>query len=153
MTAAENLERLGLSIPEPPKAFGNYVTWIRSGSLFVTSGQLPWENGVMRYPGRLGEQVSTGEGYQASRIAGLNAIAQLFAATRDLERVVRLLRLEGNVHCAPGFRDHPQVLNGASDLFVEVFEQRGLHTRTAVGIPDMPLNACVQLSVWAELGN
>lgn len=151
MTALANLARLGLTLPPPPAAVSNYETWVRSGKLVVTSGQLPWEGGVMRFPGRLGAEVSVEDGYRAARIAALNGIAQLLEASGDLERVARILRVEGNVHCAPGFRGHPQVLDGCSDLLVEVFEVRGRHTRTALGIAEMPVDACVQLSFWAEL--
>ena len=94
------------------------------------------------------------DGYQAARQAGLNAIAQLKSATGgDLEKIRRIVRLEGYVHCAPGFRDHPKVLDGASDLLLEVFEERGKHVRIALGTPDMPLNACVQLGIWAEVSD
>jgi enamine deaminase RidA (YjgF/YER057c/UK114 family) len=151
MTAEERLKQMGLEVPEAPKAVGAYVTWVRTGNLVVTSGQLPWQNGRMRFPGRLGEEVDTQNGYEAARLAGLNAIAQLKAATGDLEKVKRILRLEGNVHCGENFREHPRVLDGASELLVAVFGDRGLHTRTAIGVRDMPLNACVQLSVWAEV--
>ena len=106
----------------------------------------------MLYPGRLGEHVWVEDGYKAARQAALNGIAQLHAATEgDLERITRIVRVEGYVHCAPGFRDHPKVLDGASDLFCAVFEERGKHVRTALGIPDMPLNACIQLGIWAEV--
>jgi len=106
----------------------------------------------MQDPGRLGAEVSVEDGYAAARLAGLNAIAQLHAATDgDLSRVVRIVRLEGYVHCASGFRDHPRVLDGASELLQAVFRERGVHIRIAPGIPDMPLNACVQLSLWAEV--
>jgi enamine deaminase RidA (YjgF/YER057c/UK114 family) len=121
VTAVENLQRLGMVVPEPPAAVGAYVTWVRTGNLVLTSGQ--------------------------------NAIAQLKSATGDLERIRRIVRLEGYVHCAPGFRDHPKILDGASDLLLEIFEERGKHVRIALGIPDMPLNACVQLGVWAEVSD
>lgn len=151
MTAIENLARLGLDIPPAPAAVSNYETWVRAGDLVVTSGQLPWVDGVLRHPGRLGAEVTPEQGYQAARLAALNGIAQLLAAAGDLEKIVRIVRVEGNVHCAPGFRGHPQVLDGASDLLIEVFEARGRHTRTALGISEMPLDACVQLSLWAQL--
>lgn len=151
MTAEENLARLGIALPEPPAAVGAYVTWVRTGNLITTSGQLPWKEKVMQWPGRLGEHVTTEDGYQAARLAGTNAIAQLKAATGDLEKISRIVRLEGYVHCAPGFRDHPKVLDGASDLLLAVFGERGRHVRIALGIPDMPINACVQLCVWAEV--
>jgi enamine deaminase RidA (YjgF/YER057c/UK114 family) len=153
VTAVENLQRLGIEMPEPPAAVGAYVTWVRTGNLVLTSGQLPWRNKTMLHPGRLGSEVSVEDGYQAARQAGLNAIAQLKSATGDLERIRRIVRLEGYVHCAPGFRDHPKILDGASDLLLEIFEERGKHVRLALGIPDMPLNACVQLGVWAEVSD
>jgi hypothetical protein len=106
----------------------------------------------MLHPGRLGGEVSVEDGYQACQ-AGLNAIAQLKSATGDLERIRRIVRLECYVHCAPGFRDHPKVLDRASDLLLEIFEERGKHVRIALGIPYMPLNACIQLGVWAEVSD
>ena len=151
VTAVENLQRLGIVLPEPPAAVGAYVTWARAGNLILTSGQLPWKNKTMLYPGRLGDQVSVEDGYQAARQAALNAIAQLKSAIGDLDKIHRIVRLEGYVHCAPGFRGHPKVLDGASDLLLEVFEDRGKHVRIALGISDMPLDACIQLGVWAEV--
>ena len=151
MTAAENLKRLGIVLPPPPPAVANYVAWVRTGNLVITSGQLPWLGKVMKYEGRLGAELSVEQGYEASRLAAINGIAQLLEAAGDLERVVQIVRIEGNVHCAPGFRAHPKVLNGASDLIAEVFEERGRHTRSALGVHDMPLNAAVQLSFFAEV--
>ena len=151
MTAEENLKRLGITLPPPPPAVANYVAWVRTGNLVLTSGQLPWEGKTLKFIGRLGEALSTEQGYQAARLAAINAIAQLKEAVGDLENVVQVVRLEGNVHCVEGFADHPQVLNGASDLMAEVFEQRGKHTRTALGFTVMPLNSAVQLSVFAEV--
>ena len=151
MTAEENLKRLGIELPPPPPAVANYAAWVRTGDWVITSGQLPWEGEVMRYEGRLGAEFDTDQGYAASRLAAINGIAQLKQAVGDLERITQIVRIEGNVHCAPGFRGHPQVLNGASDLISEVFEQRGRHTRSALGVHDMPLDAAVQLSFWAEV--
>lgn len=152
MTAEENLKRLGIILPEAPAAVGAYVPWIRTGSLIMTSGQLPWERAVMKYAGRVGRDLTVEEGQAAARLAGINAIAQLKAAAGgDLEKIVAVVRLEGYVCCGGGFTEHPQVLNGASDLLGEVFEERGKHTRIALGIRDMPLNAAVQLSVFAEV--
>src|SRR5207245_5134669 len=92
VTAVENLQRLGIVLPEPPAAVGAYVTWARTGNLILTSGQLPWRNKTMLHPGRLGGEVSVEDGYQAARQAGLNAIAQLKSATSgDLERIRRIV--------------------------------------------------------------
>ena len=151
MTALENLARLGLTLPPAPAGVGNYEAWVRTGNLIMTSGQVAWLDGVLQSPGRLGAEVSDEDGYQAARLSALNGIAQLQAATGDLEKVRQIVRIEGSVHCAPGYRGHPQVLNGASDLVNEVFGDRGRHTRTSLGIPDMPLDACVMLQFWAEV--
>ncbi len=91
------------------------------------------------------------QGYEAAKQCGLNAIAQLKAAVGDLEKIRQIVRVEGYVHCVPGFREHPKVLNGASELLNSVFGERGRHTRVALGIADMPLDAPVQIVVWAEV--
>jgi enamine deaminase RidA (YjgF/YER057c/UK114 family) len=144
------LRELGIELPEPPKAVGAYVTVIRTGNLVITSGQLPWRGSRLLYSGKLGTDLTVEQGYEAARQSGLNAIAQLKSAVGDLDRIRRIVRLEGYVHCGPGFREHPQVLNGASELLNAVFGERGKHTRTAVGIHEMPLDSPVQIIVWAE---
>lgn len=153
MTATKKLEQLGIRLPSPPAAVAAYEPWVRSGDLVITSGQLPWRDGKMAYAGKLGAELDEKEGYEAARLAAINAIAQLKAAIGDLDKIVRIVRVEGNVHTAQGFRGHPQVLNGASDLFNEVFGPRGRHTRTALGINEMPLDAAVQISVWAQVSD
>ena len=151
MTAKENLNRLGVTLPPAPPAVANYVAWVRTGNLIVLSGQLPWEGSVLKSPGRLGSDLTTAQGYQAARLATINGLAQIYQATGDLEKVVHIVRLEGNVFSDEQFTEQPQVLNGASDLLVEVFEERGRHTRIALGASAMPLRAAVQLSFLIEV--
>ncbi len=151
MTAEEKLQALGIVLPAAPAAVGAYLPWVRTGNLVITSGQLPWRDGQLAFTGKLGADLGVEQGYQAARLCAVNAIAQLRAAVGDLERVRQVLRLEGYVQSAPGFHDHARVLNGASDLFNEVFGPRGRHARTALGINEMPLDAAVQLGVWAEV--
>lgn len=152
MNVNDTLQRLGITIPTAPGAVAAYEPWARTGALVFTSGQLPWRDGAMAFAGRLGAEWTVEQGYQAARQCALNALAQLQAAAGgDLNRVRRLVRVEGYVHCAPGFRGHPQVLNGASDLFNAVFGPRGAHARLAIGVADMPLDAAVQITVTAEL--
>jgi enamine deaminase RidA (YjgF/YER057c/UK114 family)/catechol 2,3-dioxygenase-like lactoylglutathione lyase family enzyme len=151
MTAQEKLDELGITLPAPPAAVAAYEPWVRTGNQVVTSGQLPWFGNQLAFTGKLGSDLTVEQGYQAARLCAINAIAQLKAATGDLERIRQIVRLEGNVQAAAGFQEHPQVLNGASDLMNEVFGDRGRHTRTALGINEMPLNAPVQLSVYAEV--
>ena len=152
MDITENLKRLGVVVPPAPAAVAAYEPWVCTGDLVFTSGQLPWRDGVMAYAGRLGAELTVEQGYQAARQCALNALAQLQAAAGgDINRVRRLVRVEGYVHCAAGFRGHPQVLNGASDLFNAVFGARGAHARLAIGVSDMPLDAAVQITVTAEV--
>ena len=151
MSPEEKLLELEITLPEAPAAVANYVPWIQTGNLLMTSGQLPWLDGEIQYAGKCGEDLSVEEGYEAARLCAINAIAQLKAAIGDLSRISKIVRLEGNVHSAAGFQGQPQVLNGASDLFFAVFGERGRHTRTALGINEMPLDAAVQLSLFAEV--
>lgn len=150
-TIAQRLTELGIAIPPPPAAVAAYRPWARTGNLVITSGQLPWQDGRMAYTGRLGEQLTVEQGYLAARQCALNAMAQLQDAVGDLDRISQIVRLEGYIHCAPGFRAHPDVLNGASHLFAKVFGDRDRHSRLALGIADMPLDAAVQLTVMAEV--
>ncbi|MBM80774.1 MAG: hypothetical protein CMJ78_09290 [Planctomycetaceae bacterium] len=151
MSVEAKLSELGITLPEAPAAVAAYVPWVRTGNLVMTSGQLPFQNGQLAFAGKVGGNVTAEEGYECARICAINAIAQLKAAIGDLDRIVQIVRLEGNVHSAPGFQGQPQVLNGASELLNEVFGDRGRHTRTALGINEMPLDAPVQLSVFAEV--
>lgn len=151
MTPEEKLVELGITLPEPPAAVAAYVPWVQTGNLVMTSGQLPFRDGKIAYAGKLGAELSDDDGYQAARLCAINAIAQIKAAVGELSRVTQIVRLEGNVHSAPGFQGQPQVVNGASELMSEVFGDRGQHTRTALGINEMPLGAAVQLSVFAEV--
>lgn len=151
MSIQARLKDLGIILPPAPAGVGAYVPWVRTGNLIITSGQLPWCDGKLAYIGKLGAEVSIEQGYDAARICAINAIAQLKSAIGDLDRVVQIVRLEGFVHAAPGFHEHPKVLNGASELFLAVFGDRGKHARTALGINEMPLNAAVQIAVTAEV--
>ena len=153
MSAEEKLIELGIVLPPAPPAVASYVPWVRTGNLVMTSGQLPFQDGKIVYAGKLGAELNDEQGYQAARLCAINAIAQLKSAVGDLETIRQIVRLEGNVHSAPGFQGQPQVLNGASELINDVFGSRGRHTRTALGINEMPLKAAVQLSVFAEVAD
>ena len=153
MIIEAKLAELGIDLPEAPAPVAAYQPWIRAGNLIFTSGQLPFRNGEISYAGKLGAELSNEDGYQAARQAALNAIAHIKSAAGDLDKVKTIIRIEGYVHCAEGLRDHPQVLNGASDLIAEIFGDRGIHTRLALGINEMPLNAAVQLAMIVEVAD
>ena len=151
-TIVERLVELGIVLPAPAAAVANYVAVRRSGDLLVVSGQLPLENGAVRFKGKLGNAVSLEDGQAAARLCAINILAQVQAACGgDLERVVACVRLGGFVACTPEFTDHPKVVNGASDLIVAVLGDAGRHARAAVGVASLPLDAAVEVEGMFEL--
>lgn len=145
------LGNLNIDLPPAPAPVGAYLPVIQIGNLIVTSGQLPWMGKQLAFTGPVGGRVTVQDGYEAARLCAINALAQLKSVVHDLDRILQIVRIEGYVFSAPGFRDQPKVLNGASDFLVEVFGDRGKHTRTALGISEMPLDAPVQLVMWAQI--
>ena len=141
----------GLVIPPAPKPLGAYAPWAKVGSLLVTSGQFPFVDGKLAYTGRIGGELTPEQGYDAFKLAALNAIAQIDAAVGSLSAVKQIVRLEGTLQVAPGYEDGPGALNGASDLFNLVLGERGLHSRMIYTNPEMPLNSPLLLVVWAEI--
>lgn len=136
----------GIVLPELPAAIGSYLPYAVAGDLVFVSGQLPWQDGRIAHTGRVGVEVGLEDGIAAARLCALALIAQVRAACAgDLDRVAAVVRLGGFVASAPGFTDHAKVMNGASDLMVEVFGDAGRHARAAVGVPSLPLNACVEV--------
>jgi len=145
MNAEERLEKLGLQLPSPAAPAANYKRCVRVGNLAFFSGQLPWEEGKLRYAGHVGSELSDEEGYAAARLCALNALAQVKAEFGSLDSLDTIVRVEGHVNSAPGWTGQAKVLNGASDLFVEVFGERAGHARTALGHNELPLGAAVEL--------
>lgn len=140
------LKELGVTLPEPAAAAANYVPWVLSGNTVYVSGQLPIADGKPGFLGRLGDDLDIAQGAEAARVCGLNIIAQLRAALEgDLDRVVRCVKLGGFVQCAPTFTQQPSVINGASDLMVEVFGDAGRHARYAVGTVSLPFGVAVEV--------
>jgi enamine deaminase RidA (YjgF/YER057c/UK114 family) len=150
MSISKKLSDLNITLPEAAAPAANYVPYARSGNLLFISGQLPFENGQLIHKGRLGETVSIEDGYKAARQCAINIIAQIKAAG-GLEKVRRIVRLGGFVNSTADFFDQPKVVNGASDLFVEVFGDAGRHARAAVGAPSLPLGVAVEVEAVVEL--
>ena len=151
MTVQDRLEALGLVLPEPAAAVANYVPFVRSGNLVSISGQLPLSGGKP-VTGKLGRDLDTPAGVEAARHCAVNLIAQIKAAAEgDLDRVRRIVRLGGFVNSADDFTEQPQVINGASDLMVDVFGEAGRHSRSAVGVNTLPLGAAVEIDALVEL--
>jgi enamine deaminase RidA (YjgF/YER057c/UK114 family) len=142
------LAELGIVLPEPAAPVAAYVPVVIAGGLAHVSGQLPFIDGVL-VKGRLGEDVNTGEGYEAARACALMILAQLKAALGSLERVERIVKLGAFVSSTPDFTEQPKVANGASELMVAVFGEAGKHARSAVGVPVLPLGAAVEVDAIA----
>lgn len=139
------LQALDIVLPAVPGALANYVPFLHLGGQLFISGQLPMRDGSIAVAGKLGADVSVAEGEEAARICLLNILAQAKAALGDLDRIVQCLRLNGFVNAAPDFVDHPKVINGASNLIVEILGDKGRHTRIAVGCSSLPLGAAVEI--------
>ncbi len=151
-TIEERLAELAIELPDAPAPAANYVPFVVSGTLVFVSGQVPVWNGELRHIGQVGGDLGLEDGIQAARLCGLNLIAQARAAAGgDLERIARVVKLGGFVNAAPGFTDHPKVVNGASDLMVEVFGDRGRHARFAVGSSTLPRGVAVEVDGVFEL--
>jgi enamine deaminase RidA (YjgF/YER057c/UK114 family) len=147
----DKLKALDLSLPTAPEPIGFYLPVMKVGNLIITSGQLPIAGKEIMFSGKIGDTLHESDGFNAARLCALNALAQIKACIGSLDRVTRIVRIEGYVASAPGFVSQPQVVNGASSLMVELFGEAGKHTRIAVGVSELPLNAAVELAVWAEV--
>jgi enamine deaminase RidA (YjgF/YER057c/UK114 family) len=146
------LAQLGIELPKAAAPAGAYVPFVLVGNLLVVAGQLPMCNGVIEHHGRVGAELSIEDGIAAARLCALNLLAQARTACEgDLDRVRRVVRLGGFVHAAAGFTEHPKVLNGASELMVDVFGPAGRHARFAVGAASLPLGAAVEIEGLFEL--
>ncbi len=148
----QRLEELGLDLPAAAAPAANYVPWVISGGTLYVAGQLPFENGRLELKGRVGEDIDLDRARLAARACGLNILAQAKAALDgDLDRVTRCLKLGGFVNAGAGFEDHPQVVNGASDLMVAVLGDAGRHVRFAVGASSLPMNVAVEIDAIFEI--
>jgi len=151
-TVEKRLSELGIVLPATAPPIANYVAFVRTGNFMVVSGQLCLEaDGKLVAKGKLGAEVSIEDGQRAARACAINLLAQIKAGLGDLNKVVRVVRLGGFINCAPGFLELPKVMNGASDLMVGVFVDRGRHARTTVGVASLPLDAAVEVEGMFEV--
>jgi enamine deaminase RidA (YjgF/YER057c/UK114 family) len=133
----ERLAELGIELPPPPEPVGNYIGAVQVGELVFLGGVSNRVRGVLKYRGKLGRDLTVEQGYDAARMAAINHLALLKAFLGDLDRVERIVKVVGHINCAPGFNKLPPVLNGASDLLVEVFGDDGRHARLALGAAEL----------------
>ncbi|MEM1359909.1 MAG: RidA family protein [Bacteroidota bacterium] len=148
---AKQLTTLGIDLPTPSKPLANYVNAVRTGNLVFLAGKGPTRPDGTRITGKLGEDLSIEAGYEAARVVGINQLAALQAEIGDLNKVRRIVKVLGMVNSTPDFTDQPKVVNGFSDLMVEVFGERGKHARAAVGMAALPSNIAVEIEMIVEV--
>ena len=146
----QRLRELGYELPAVPEPAASYIPATRAGSLIFTAGQLPFDAGELRAPGRVGEEVTPEEAQEAARLCALNALAAAAAEAGGLDNIGRVVKVTGFVASARDFNGQSKVINGASDLLGEVFGEAGLHARSAVGVAELPLGAPVEVEIIVE---
>ncbi len=148
MSIEDKLKSMGLELPPAPSPAANYVPFAQEGNLLFIAGQVPRAaDGSLPLLGKVGRDLTEQQGYEAARLCALNCLAQVKAALGSLDRVKRILRIGGFVNCAEGFSNQPEVINGASDLVVELFGEAGRHARAAVGNISLPRNVATEVEM------
>lgn len=145
------LRELGIELHAPGKPIANYVHVVRSGNLLFLAGKGPSDSSGNYITGKVGKDITQEQGQQAARLTAINQIAVLKAELGDLNKVKRIVKVLGMVNCEPDFKDHPAVINGFSDLMVEVFGEKGKHARSAVGMCSLPRNMAVEIELVVEV--
>ena len=152
METENKLAQMGLELPETPAPIANFVTAVRTGNLLFVAGHVPrMPDGSMLNSGKLGREVTVEQGYQSAQRAMLNCLSSIKAHTGDLDKVRRVVKLLCMVNSAPDFGDQPSVANGASDLLVNLYGDRGRHARSAVGMGGLPINCCIEIEMIVEV--
>ena len=151
MSFEAKLAELGITLPLAPKPVATYIPAVRVGDLLFLSGTGPFKDGAIVYAGKLGKDLTVEQGYEAARLTLLNALALVRQELGTLDRVTRVVRLTGHVASADGFTQQPAVLNGASDLLVQIFGEAGRHARLALGAAELPLNMAIELELILQV--
>lgn len=151
MSVEEKLKALGLSLPKPPKPVAAYIPAVKTGNLIFVSGQIPVVNGELKFKGKVGQDLSVEEGYEAAKICVLNALSIVKDLVGSLDKVKQIVRVVGYVNCSDDFKEPHKVVNGASELLVEIFGEKGKHARLALGTNILPLGATIELELIVEV--
>lgn len=151
MSVEERLRELNITLPNPPSPIAAYVSAVRSGNLLFTSGNAPWENGILKYTGKLGSDLNVEQGYQAARLVMLNLLSVIKEELGSLEQVERIVKVLGFVASATGFNQQPAVMDGASELLEEIFGEQGKHARSAIGVNELPANIPVEIEMIVQV--
>ncbi len=153
MTPEENLKKLGIVLPTPPKSKGSYRGCVRAGNLVFVSGQGPAQKGTPAYIGKVGRDISAEEGYESARICGINLLAQLKEWLGELNKIEQIVSIRGFVNSTDRFWHHSAVIDGASDLMIQVFgEEKGSHSRCALGVESLPGNIATEVEMIVKVG-
>ena len=151
MNPEAKLAELGLTLPNPPAAAGSYVPTVRTGNLLFCAGTICLANGQMTHTGQVGKEQTVESGKKAAEVCALNTLANVKAALGSLDRVARIVMVNGFVNAVDGFADSPAVINGASDLFLKVFGDAGKHARAAVAVNGLPRGSTAEVQVVVEV--
>jgi enamine deaminase RidA (YjgF/YER057c/UK114 family) len=147
----DRARELGLDLPAPAPAIGAYLKAVQSGNLLFLSGHGPHKDGVLQYRGKVGKDLTREEGYAAARLTMLNCLSSIRVALGSLSRVRRVVKVLGFVNSAPGFTDQPKVINGGSDLLIELFGENGRHARSAIGVAELPSDIAVEIEMIVKV--
>jgi enamine deaminase RidA (YjgF/YER057c/UK114 family) len=151
MKIDERLKELGIVLPGFVAPIASYAPAVLSGAHVFVSGQLPMVEGRLKFEGKVGQEVSADEARECARIAALNCLAAVGSVVGSLDRIKRIVRVTGYIRSGNNFKEHPRVLNGASDLLLEIFGDAGIHARSAVGASELPLGAPVEVEMIVEI--
>jgi enamine deaminase RidA (YjgF/YER057c/UK114 family) len=149
----DRLRNLDIILPTPPKPAGSYIPVVVSGNLAFVSGQIPMQDGKVMYAGKVPTEKSVGEAQKAAKLCAINILAQLKSYLGSLDKITKIVRVSGFVNSTPDFSEQPKIINSASDLFFEIFGEKGKHSRIAVGVASLPLNSTVEIDVIVEFTN
>ena len=148
----QKIESLGITLPSPPTPSGSYIPVVRTGNLIFISGQIPIEEGKLKFTGKVSDE-NLEVAQQSARMCAINILAQIKREIGDLDKVSKIVRLSGFVNAVPEFSQHPKVINSASDLIFEVFGEKGKHSRIAVGVASLPLNSMTEIDAIVEINH
>ena len=149
----KRLKDLGISIPNAPKPAGSYVPIVLTGKLAFVSGQIPIKDGQVVYQGKVGDTQSIDNAQEAAKLCVINGLAQIEAYCGTLDNLEKIIKISGFVNSTKDFTEHPKVINAASDLLMKIFDEKGRHSRIAIGVSSLPLNATVEIDMVAEISN
>lgn len=147
----EKLESLNLTLPIPPKPAGAYIPVVKTGNIAYVSGQIPIKDGKVAYKGKVPSTQSLEQAQEAAKLCVINAMAQLKLELGDLEKISKIIRVSGFVNSEPDFTDQPKVINAASNLLFKIFGEKGQHSRIAIGVASLPLDATIEIDMIVEI--